>query len=517
MIGVKFCGGCNPKHDRSTFYKAVKTLDKVEIAKSGKEYRGLCVICGCTSRCAGYEAYVAEEVVWVDHLSDFEEVMTKLKVMTEGRESMWRDLYKAKLTSAGEAVKKIQSGNRVVVGHACSEPTKLIEAMVEAKEQYQDVEIVHMVAMGKSAYTLPEMSGHFRHNALFVGGSTRKAVGEKRADYTPSFFYEIPRLFKDGYLPVDVAMIKVSAPDAHGFCSYGLSNDYTKPASECAKLVLAEVNSKMPRTLGDNFIHVSEIDYIVESDEPLIELPRPTIGDVEKRIGENCASLIEDGSTLQLGIGAIPDAVLLFLKDKKDLGIHSEMFSDGVVDLYEAGVITNQAKSIHKGKMVVTFMMGTQRLYDFIHDNPVVELYPVDYVNHPSIIAQNHKMVSINSCIEVDLMGQVSSESIGIKQFSGTGGQVDYVRGASMAMDGKSIIAMPATAQGGKTSRIVPLLAEGSAVTTSRNDVHYVVTEYGVADLRGKTLKDRAMALIGVAHPDFREMLTEAYKLRFED
>lgn len=428
---------------------------------------------------------------------------------------MWQEIYKKKLVSSVEAVKHIKSGDRVVIGHACSEPTELVNAMVENKNQYKNVEIVHMVAMGKSQYTDPEMADHFRHNALFVGGSTRKAVNENRADYTPSFFYEIPRLFNKKYLSVDVALIQVSSPDKHGYCSYGLSNDYTKPAAEAAKLVIAQVNDKMPRTLGDNFIHISQIDYIVEKSEELIELPPPKIGEVEKAIGENCASLIDDGSTLQLGIGAIPDAVLLFLKDKKDLGIHSEMFSDGVVDLYEAGVITNSKKTIHKGKMVVTFMMGTKRLYDFIDNNPVVELYPVDYVNNPVVIGQNYKMVSINSCIEVDLMGQISSESIGLNQFSGTGGQVDYVRGASMAKDGKSIIAIPSTARRGKTSRIVPLLTEGSAVTTSRNDVHYVVTEYGIADLRGKTLKDRARALIEIAHPDFRNDLKIEFERRF--
>ncbi|MCT4633006.1 MAG: 4-hydroxybutyrate CoA-transferase [Firmicutes bacterium] len=429
---------------------------------------------------------------------------------------MWRNEYQAKLTSVGEAVAKIKSNMRVVIGHACSEPAKLVEAMVQEKSNFKNVEIIHMVAMGKGEYTNPEMREHFRHNALFVGGSTRKAVNENRADYTPCFFYEIPRLFRDGSLDIDVAMIQVSEPDEHGFCSYGLSNDYTKPATENAKVVIAEVNKCMPRTFGDNFIHVSKIDAIVETNYPLIELPRPQLGDVEKKIGENCAKLVEDGSTLQLGIGAIPDAVLLSLKDKKDLGIHSEMFSDGVVDLYEAGVITNDKKSIHKGKMVVTFMMGTRRLYDFIDNNPSVELYPVDYVNNPMVIAKNNKMVSINSCIEVDMMGQVSSESIGLRQFSGTGGQVDYVRGSSMAEGGKSIIAMPSTAKGGKASRIVPVLKSGSAVTTSRNDVHYIVTEYGIADLRGKTLKDRAMALIKIAHPDFREDLLKSFEERFE-
>jgi 4-hydroxybutyrate CoA-transferase len=429
---------------------------------------------------------------------------------------MWKGIYQEKCVTADDAVCAIPPSGRIVIGHACSEPTTLVEALITNKDHFKQAEIVHMVAMGKSEYTNEGMAPYFKHNALFVGGSTRKAVGANRADYTPCFFYEIPRLFKDGYLPVDVALIQVSKPDEHGFCSYGLSNDYTKPATDAAKMVIAEVNDQMPRTFGDNFIHIKDIDYIVESSVPMIELPRPVIGDVEKAIGENCAKLVEDGSTLQLGIGAIPDAVLLFLKDKEDLGIHSEMFSDGVVDLYEAGVITNAKKSIHKGKMIVTFMMGTKRLYDFINNNPSVELYPVDYVNHPSIIAQNYKMVSINSCIEVDLMGQVSSESIGLRQFSGTGGQVDYVRGASMGVDGKSIIAMPSTAKNGETSRIVPLLKEGSAVTTSRNDVQYIVTEYGIADLRGKTLEQRAKALINIAHPKFRAQLTQEVEDRFK-
>lgn len=280
-------------------------------------------------------------------------------------------------------------------------------------------------------------------------------------------------------------------------------------------MVIAEVNDQMPRTLGDAFIHISQIDQIVETSYPIIELQPPRIGEVERAIGEHCARLIEDGATLQLGIGAIPDAVLLFLKDKKDLGIHSEMFSDGVVELVESGVINNSRKTLHPGKMVVTFLMGTRRLYDFVHDNPAVALYPVDYVNDPCVIMQNEKMVSINSCIQVDLMGQVVSDSIGLKQFSGVGGQVDYVRGAAMARGGKSIIAMPSTASKGSISRIVPLIDTGSAVTTSRNDVHYIVTEYGSADLRGKTLKERGRALIQIAHPDFRPQLIQEWEKRF--
>ena len=426
-----------------------------------------------------------------------------------------KQLYKERTVSAEEAALKIPSGSRVVLAHAAGVPTAVVNSMTANKNRYKDVEIVHLLCLNDAPYTGSNCEGHFRHNALFVGGNTRNAVSQNKADYTPCFFYEVPKLFSSGTMPVDVAIINVSRPDRYGYCSFGVSCDYTKPAAQNAKIVIAEVNDKMPTVMGDNFIHISDIDYIVEtSKEPAILEPAE-IGQVEKAIGENCAALIEDGSTLQLGIGAIPDAVLLFLKDKNDLGIHSEMFSDGVLELVEAGVITNKNKTIHKGKMIATFLMGSKRLYDFVDKNPMVELYPVDYVNNPLVIMQNRKMVSINSCLQVDLMGQIASESIGLKQFSGVGGQVDYVRGASMSEDGKSIIAMPSTACDGKVSRIVPFLSQGSAVTTSRNDVHYVVTEYGVADLWGKTLRKRAEALIEIAHPYFRESLTEEYEKRF--
>lgn len=428
----------------------------------------------------------------------------------------WKDIYKNKLVTADEAVKQIKSGDRVVTGHACGEPKNIIEAMVRNKDSYENVEIVHMVSMGKSEYAKPEMAKHFHHNSIFAGATTREAIAEGRADFTPCFFTEVPKMFKDGTLPVDVAMIKLSTPDEHGYCSFGVSNDYTKPAAEAAKIVIAELNDKMPRTFGDSFIHISEIDYIVETSDDIIELKPPKIGEVEKAIGENCAKLIEDGSTLQLGIGAIPDAVLLFLKDKKDLGIHSEMISDGVVELIEAGVITNKAKTLHPGKSIVTFLMGTKKLYDYVNENPSVAMYPVDYVNNPCVIAENYKMVSINSCIQVDLMGQVAADTIGLKQFSGVGGQIDFIRGASMAENGKSIIAMPSTAGRGKLSRIVTVLDEGAAVTTSRNDINYVVTEYGIAELKGKTLKERARALINIAHPDFKAKLIEEWESRFK-
>jgi len=426
------------------------------------------------------------------------------------------EIYKLKVISPEQAVMKIKSGNRVVTGHACSEPIDIIAAMIKNKDVYENVEIVHMVPMGKAEYTKIGMEKHFKHNALFVGGSTREGVASGRADFTPCFFYKIPELFIEGYLPVDVAIIQVSHPDEHGYCSFGTNVDYTKTAAQCAKVVIAEVNKKMPRTFGDSFIHISEIDYIVEVDHKIIELSPPKIGDIEKAIGEHCASLIEDDSTLQLGIGAIPDAVLLFLKDKKNLGIHSEMISDGVVELVEAGVITGKSKTLHNRKIVVTFLMGTKRLYDFVDNNPMVEMYSVDYVNDPMIIAKNNKMVCINSAIQVDLMGQVNAETIGLTQFSGTGGQVDFIRGAALAKDGKSIIAMPSTASHGKISRIAPVLDPGAAVTTLRNEVQYVVTEYGIANLKGKTLKDRARALINIAHPDFRPMLIEEWGKRFK-
>ncbi|SDJ99793.1 acetyl-CoA hydrolase/transferase family protein [Natronincola ferrireducens] len=429
---------------------------------------------------------------------------------------LWGDLYKKKLCSPEEAVKNIKSGNRVVIGHAAAEPQILVEAMVNNHENYEAVEIVHMVPLGKCDYLNPTMEKHFRHNALFVGGGlARNAIEEGRGDYTPSFFFEIPKLFKNNILPVDVALVQVSKPDKQGYCSLGVSIDYTKSAVENAKTVIAQVNDQMPRTHGDSFVHISQIDYIVEASQPLHEIPLPVIGEIESRIGEYCASLIDDGSTLQLGIGAIPDAVLSFLKVKNDLGIHSEMFSDGILDLVENGNINNTKKTLHKGKSVANFLMGSKRLYDYVDDNPAVQMYPADYVNHPMVIAQNNKMVSINSALQIDIMGQVVAETIGYKQFSGTGGQVDFVRGASLAKEGKSIIAFPSVAAKGKISRIVPIVDEGSSITTSRNDVDYVVTEYGIASLKGKTLKERARALINIAHPDFREILHEKAKIRF--
>ena len=515
-ITLKYCGGCNPQYDRVGMTKKLKEeFPEACFIKPGDgESDFAVVICGCRVACADHAALSGKfGKIIVTKESDYQ----KLRLLIGAKRSKamnWRDDYNNKLKTAEEAVKMIKSGDRVVFTHATGESTLLSDALVANASAYKDVEIVHMVAMGPATYCKPEYAENFRHNSLFVGGSTRKAVEEGRGDFTPVFFSEIPDLFRTDLHP-NVVLLNLSPPDEHGYCSFGVSVDYTKPVAEIADLRIAQINKSMPRTLGDCFIHVSQLDVIVEADVPLIELKPPKITEVERAIGENCASLIKDGDCLQLGIGAIPDAVLLFLKNKKDLGIHSEMFSDGVVELVEAGVITNMKKNLHRGKSVVTFLMGTRRLYDYVNDNPEVAMYPVDYVNDPRTICQNDNLVSINSCVQVDLMGQVVSDSVGLRQISGVGGQVDFVRGANMSRGGRSIMAMPSTAAKGTVSKIVPFIDEGAAVTTSRFDVGYVVTEYGVAKLRGKTLRDRARALIAIAHPDFRESLIVEFEKRF--
>ncbi len=426
----------------------------------------------------------------------------------------WRTWYKEHLFTPAQAVQQIKSGQRVVVAHACGEPSIILDALVANAAQYENVEIIHMVAMGKAAYCQPQYDKNFHHNAFFLGGSTRAAAAEGRVDFTPVYFSEIPGLLREDLRP-NVTLLQCSPPDAHGYVSLGVSVDYTKPAAEASDLVIAQVNQNMPRTLGNSFLHVTQIGCLVEADTPVIELAPPKIGDVERAIGENVASLVRDGDTLQLGIGAIPDAVLLFLKEKNDLGIHTEMFSDGVVELVEAGVITNKAKTLHRGQSVATFLMGTRRLYDYVNNNPAVAMYPVDYVNDPYVIGQNDNLVSINSCVQVDIMGQVVSTSAGLRQISGVGGQVDFVRGANLSKGGRAIMAMPSTTGKGKISKIVPFLDQGSAVTTTRNEVNYVITEYGIAKLKGKSLRQRAEALIRIAHPDFRDELTAEFRRRY--
>ncbi|MGI6176748.1 MAG: acetyl-CoA hydrolase/transferase family protein [Christensenellales bacterium] len=427
----------------------------------------------------------------------------------------WKEYYSKRSITAEEAVRHIKSGDRVVISHATAEPIILLNAMANRKYHIKDVETVHMVGMGESLYARQDMQGTFRHTSLFVGGPERGAIYEGRADFIPVYFSNIPGLFLDDYLPVDVALLTVSPPDKHGYVSLGISVDYGVAAVKKGKTVIAQVNRYCPRTHGESFVHVSEIDYFVEHDAPLIPLAPGAITPVEETIGSYCASLVEDGATLQLGIGSLPDAVLKFLTDKNDLWVHSEMISDGVMNLMLSGNINNRVKTLHTNKTVVTFLMGTQELYDFVDDNPSFYLAPANYTNDPCVIAQNDNMVSINSCVEVDLMGQVNAESIGLKQISGVGGQVDFVRGANMSKGGKAIIAMPSTAKGGKASRIVPFLQQGAAVTTSRCDVGYIVTEYGIADLRNVTLRERAKRLIRIAHPSFKETLAEEFEKRF--
>ena len=427
----------------------------------------------------------------------------------------WQELYRSKLVTSDEAVSHIPDNCRVFFGHAANEPSVLVDALVRNYERFTNVEITHWVPLGRSEYCDPKMAGHFRHNAMFVGAATRKAVQEGRADYTPFFYHQSTRFFSDGTFPIDVAMVSCTPPDKHGYVSLGVSVGGTKPAVLNAKMVIAPVNDQMPRTMGDSFVHISQLTYCVEASMPILEMGGGVITEVEEAIGRNVASLVEDGSTLQLGIGTIPDATLKFLSDKKDLGIHSEMFSDGVVDLYEKGVITGANKTLDKGKMVAAFLMGSKKLYDFVDNNPDVMMRTVDYVNNPMVICQNPKVVAINSCLQVDFNGQVNSESMGIKQFSGIGGQLDYVRGAAMCPDGKSILAMPSTAKHGEVSRIVPMFDAGTTVTTTRTDVHYIVTEYGIANLRGKSLRERAKLLINIAHPQFRGQLWAAYYERY--
>jgi acyl-CoA hydrolase len=419
----------------------------------------------------------------------------------------WREEYRNKCVDAAEALKAVRSGDRVWVHSNCATPSTLVNALVARAGELRNVEIVHIKTMGDAEYTRPEYAGIFRHRAMFMGENVREAVVAGRADYTPIFLSDIEGLFSSGNLPLDVVLIQVSPPDDHGYVTLGTTVGCTLNATRCARTVIAEVNEQMPRTHGETAIHVSRISAIVETSHPLLELHPEPFTELHRRVAENVASLIPEGATLQTGIGGIPDAVLACLGDKRDLGIHSELVGDGVIDLMESGVINGERKTLHRGKAVISIALGSQRLIDFVHDNPAFEFRPICYTNDPFVVAQNDRMVAINSALQVDLTGQVCADSLGTKPYSGFGGQVDFIRGASRSKGGVPIIALLSTARRGTVSRIAPMLEPGSGVVTSRADVHYVVTEHGIAYLHGKTLRERAEALIAIADPRFRDEL----------
>lgn len=429
----------------------------------------------------------------------------------------YEKIYHDKLTDIDTALACIQSGQRVYLGGGAGSPAALIAGLPRhaqreehASQPLRNVEILHLLTLAHAPYLYPEYADTFRHNALFIGPNARRAVQQGQADFTPVFLSEIPALFRNGALPIDVALIALSPPDERGFCTFGVEVGVTKPAAESAGLIVAEVNRQMPRTWGDNLIHVSRLHAIVETDYPLPEAPQGGSSKLHLRVGQHIAGMVPNGATLQMGLGSIPDAVLKNLGQHKDLGVHTELFSDGVIDLVEAGVITCAQKTFHPDKIIAGFLFGSQRLYQFVRDNPLVELHPTDYVNDPFNIAKNEKMVSINSALQIDLTGQVCADSIGPDFYSGVGGQVDFIRGAARSKGGLPIIACLSTARGETVSRIVPLLDRGAGVVTTRNDVHYIVTEYGIASLHGKTVRQRARELINIAHPKFRDDLTRS-------
>lgn len=428
----------------------------------------------------------------------------------------WKEIYNSKLMTAEEAIKLIKSGDKVVTGFGCGEPTGVLNVLVKHYMEYENVQIINMLTLGDSPWCKPEMKGHFKLNCLFASQSNRASISDGSSEFTTSHFYEIPDIIQN-YIRPRVSVVMVSPPDKHGYVSFGTNVDYIKGTTDYCEVVIAQVNKHMPRTFGNSIKHVRDFTAFVEIDAPLPEVKTIDISDVEMQIGKNCASLINDGDCLQLGIGGIPNAVCQQLHDRKDLGLHSELVGDGVVALLEEGVINNKKKNTNVGRTVLGAAFGSKILNDYIDNNPSVELHPIDYVNNPIEIAKNDNMVSINSCLQVDLLGQVVSDTIGLSQFSAVGGQVDFVRGATMSKGGRSIIAMPATARKGTVSRIVPIITEGSAVTTPRNDVNYVVTEYGIAQLKGKTQKERAKALIMIAHPKFRPHLILEYRKRFNE
>jgi 4-hydroxybutyrate CoA-transferase len=415
-----------------------------------------------------------------------------------------------RVVSASEAVSGIASEEQIFVHGGAATPSVLLDALVARASELRDVRVVHLHTEGPGPHLAPEMAGHFRHRALFIGPNARAAVNEGRAEYIPVFLSDVPHLFSDGHLPLDAAFINTTPPDAHGFCSLGTSVDAALSATRAAKTVIAQFNRAMPRTLGDGFVHTRDIDLAVEVDVPPYEVHRPAIGELERRIAGYVADLVPDGATLQLGIGAIPAAAAEALRDKKELGVHTEVMTDVVVDLIEAGAVTGTRKEINRGKIVSAFLLGTKRLYDFASDNPMFEMRPVDYTNDTSVIRRLGRMIAINSAIEIDLSGQVVADSIGWDMYSGVGGQMDFIRGAALAPQGRAIIALPSTAAGGQVSRIVSALRPGAGVVTTRAHVRTVVTEYGVAELYGRSVAERARALIAIAHPDFRDDLERA-------
>lgn len=426
----------------------------------------------------------------------------------------WLDDYKRKLKSPAEAVALIRSGDRVYYGGNAAIPWALIRALAARADELEGVELSHVLLLGEDPLSAPGMEKHFRHNSLFVGPADRKAVNDGRADYTPIFLHQIPRIFEQRIVPLDVAIVQVSRPDEHGFMSLGVETLASKAACQAAKTVIVQVNEKMPRVLGDSFVHVGRVQAVVEATEPLPTLVPPPATDVERAIAKNVSALIEPGCTLQMGIGGIPDSVYEAMDGPLELGVHTEMISDGCMRAIERGVVTGNKKSLHQGKVVITFALGSEQLYSFLDNNPLIESHPVNYVNDPVVASQNDRLVAINSAVEVDLTGQVCSDSIGTYIYSGFGGQVDFIRAAARSKGGKPVIALPATAKEGKMSRIAPMLKEGAGVVTSRADVHYVVTEYGVANLFGKNLRQRAEALIAIAAPQFRDELERAAKER---
>jgi 4-hydroxybutyrate CoA-transferase len=411
--------------------------------------------------------------------------------------------------TAHDALRCVESGMRVHIHPGCAEPEALVEALIDRAPYVRDVEIIHLMTMGSAPYIRPEMAGHFRHNALFIGGNVREAVNDGRADYTPVFLSEVEGLFTNGQMPIDVALIQVSPPDDHGFCSLGVGVDITMTAAKVARFVVAQVNEQMPRTYGDSFLHVNELTSVVECTRPLCELAKVETTELHRTIARNVASLIEDGSVLQTGIGGVPDAVLPYLMDRKDLGVHSEMVGENIIPLVEAGVVNGRRKTVLPRKIVLAFALGTRKLFDYLHDNPMFEFRPNAFTNAPPVIARNDKMVAINSALQIDLTGQVCSDSIGQYFYSGIGGQVDFLRGATYSKGGKPIIALPSTVKNDTMSRIVPMLSPGAGVVTSRGLIRYVVTEYGIAYLHGRSIRQRAEALIQIAHPKFREELYE--------